>query len=521
VEAVVVGERKISELNERAGAPAMDRRWVTGALMLVMVLSSMEMTVTSTAMPSIIGDLHGLLHYSWVQSIYLLAMTISMPLYGRLADAIGRKRVIVGAIGIFAVGSMLASMSRSMGQLILFRGIQGLGAGGIMPVVLTILGDIFTLKERANIQGFFSSVWGLSAVVGPALGAFLVNTLGWRSVFWVNLPFGVLGLGVLVWKYHEHQGRHKTDLDLVGVGALALFCMAVLVLVSGVELATEVASPAIFRAALISVAGGAGWFFWWHEKLASNPILPMDLMRNRAIGPGVIGSALFGAGFLSLDTYVPLYVQGGRGGGAAAAAGVVTPVMLTWALSGIVTAKLIVKYGFRKTAGWGVGLIVAGFVGLVLCAVFGAPRWLLTCVLSMTGLGFAPASMSYLLSAQEEVDWRQRGMITSTVTLTRTIGGAVGIGLLGALFNRITRDTMNELAAKGVSAAAIMNPKAGDVVPAHLVESVRGMIVRGSIWVFVGMVGVAVVQWAMTALLPKHKASHQVSAREAMEAMGG
>src|SRR5262249_55568163 len=147
--------------------------------------------------------------------------TVSMPLYGRLADAIGRKRVMMGAIVIFSLASMLASMAHSMGQLIVYRGIQGLGAGGIMPVVLTILGDIFTLEERARIQGFFSAVWGTSALVGPALGAFLVNTLGWRSVFWVNLPFGMLGLGVLMWKYHEHEKPHSTDLDLPGVVALA------------------------------------------------------------------------------------------------------------------------------------------------------------------------------------------------------------------------------------------------------------------------------------------------------------
>src|SRR5262249_35101174 len=155
-----------------------------------MVLVSMEMTVTSTAMPTIIGDLHGLEHYSWVASIYLLACTVSMPLYGRLADALGRKRVILAAIGLFCVSSLLAAFARTMGQLILYRGLQGLGAGGIMPVVLTIMGDIFTLAERAKIQGFFSGVWGTASLAGPALGAFLVNTLGWRSVFYVNLPFG-------------------------------------------------------------------------------------------------------------------------------------------------------------------------------------------------------------------------------------------------------------------------------------------------------------------------------------------
>ncbi len=158
------------------------RRYVTAALMLMMVLASLEQTVTSTAMPTIIGELHGLEHYSWVASIYLLASTVSMPLYGRLADAWGRKRVILLAISVFAVGSMFASTAHSMGQLILYRGIQGLGAGGIMPVVLTILGDIFTLEERPSVQGFFSAVWGVGALGGPALGrCWLKRSAGDRS----------------------------------------------------------------------------------------------------------------------------------------------------------------------------------------------------------------------------------------------------------------------------------------------------------------------------------------------------
>ncbi len=206
----------------------LDRRFVTAALMLVMVLASMEQTVTSTAMPTIIGELHGLEHYSWVASIYLLACTVSMPLYGRLADALGRKRVIVGAIILFCGASLLASTAHTMVQLVIFRGIQGLGAGGIMPVVLTILGDIFTLEERARIQGFFSGVWGTASLAGPMLGAYLVNTFGWRSIFFVNLPFGLIGLAVLTWKYHDVEKPHTTDLDLPGALTLGVGCMTLL-----------------------------------------------------------------------------------------------------------------------------------------------------------------------------------------------------------------------------------------------------------------------------------------------------
>src|SRR3954466_3977006 len=209
----------------------LDRRFVTAALMLVMVLASMEQTVTSTAMPTIIGELHGLEHYSWVASVYLLACTVSMPLYGRLADALGRKKVVLFSIALFGVASVLAPASNSMLQLIVFRGLQGLGAGGIMPVVLTILGDIFTIEERAAIQGFFSAVWGTASLAGPALGAFLVNTFGWRSIFFVNVPFAIPALLVLIWKYHDVEKPRKVNLDLLGITTLAVACLSILALV--------------------------------------------------------------------------------------------------------------------------------------------------------------------------------------------------------------------------------------------------------------------------------------------------
>jgi MFS family permease len=310
--------------------PRLDRRWVTAAVMLVMVLASMEQTVTSTAMPTIIGSLHGLEHYSWVASIYLLACTVSMPLYGRLADALGRKRVILFSISLFAVSSMLAATARTMPELIAYRGFQGLGAGGIMPVVLTILGDIFTLEERARIQGLFSAVWGTAALAGPVLGWFLIATLGWRSIFFVNLPFGALAMLVLMRFYHDQEKPRAVDLDLSGITFLAVGCMGLLMLVSRLGPGGWSVGISI---ALAAVAVIAMTLFILGERKSANPVLPVDLLLNRAIGPSLLGSCLLGIGFLSLDTFVPLYVQGVRGGGAGAAAWVVTPVMLTWALS--------------------------------------------------------------------------------------------------------------------------------------------------------------------------------------------
>ncbi len=496
----------------------LDRRFVSAALMLVMVLASMEQTVTSTAMPTIIGELHGLEHYSCVASIYLLTCTVSMPLYGRLADALGRKPVILLSIAIFSVGSMFAASAHTMGQLILYRGMQGLGAGGIMPVVLTILGDLFTLKERARIQGLFSGVWGVASLAGPALGALLVNTLGWRSIFFVNLPFGILGISVLVWKYHDHEKPHSTDLDLPGVSALALACAATLALVSRLG---PGGWPAPVAVGLLVVAVATTIYFIRHERRAANPIMPPALMAQRAIGPSMAGNFLLGIGFLSLDTFVPLYVQGGRGGGVAAAAGVVTPVMLTWALSGFLAAPLLIRWGFRRTALLGCSLIVVGFSGLVICALVGAPHQVLTAVLAITGFGFGPASMSYLLAAQDAVTWQQRGMITSSTTFFRTIGGAIGIGLLGMLFNVLIAPDFDRLKSIGVNPAKLMDPRARDQIPAAVFQQAQDVISHGLTWVFIAMLVIAAVAIFVTLFMSPRKCDHPVSKAEALESLAG
>jgi MFS family permease len=498
--------------------PRIDRRWVTAALMLVMVLASMEQTVTSTAMPTIIGSLHGLEHYSWVASIYLLACTVSMPLYGRLADALGRKRVILFAIGLFSVSSLLASTSRTMPELIAFRGLQGLGAGGIMPVVLTILGDIFTLEERARIQGLFSAVWGTSSLAGPALGWFLIATLGWRSIFFVNLPFGFLGLLVLVKYYRDQEKPRSVDLDLQGILSLAVACMGLLMLVSRLGPGGWPLNVSLMLGAIALIAMG---FFIKHEQRVENPIMPVDLLLNRAIGPSLLGSCLLGIGFLSLDTFVPLYVQGVRGGGAGAAAWVVTPVMLTWALSGIVAAPLVVRWGFRNVAMLGATLITLGFIGLLVCTAIGVSQHVLAAVLALTGLGFGPCAMSFLLSAQNAVSWQRRGIVTSSVQFFRTAGGSLGIGILGAVFNLVTMPKLRGLESEGVTPASLLDPHTRERISAEILASAGWAIDAGLHWVFVGMLAVALVMLVISRWMPVGRTEHVPNKVEMAEAIVG
>ncbi len=487
-------------VDDAVAPPKLDRRYVTAAMMVVMVLASMEQTITTTAMPTIIGDMRGLEHYSWVAAIYLLACTVSMPLYGRLADAIGRKKVVLAAIGIFCAASLLAAGSQTMLQLIIFRGLQGLGAGGIMPLVLTILGDIFTLQERARIQGFFSAVWGTASLAGPALGALIVHQWGWRWIFFVNLPLGVLSFAVLAWKYHDQEKPHTTDLDLPGVAALAVAAAATLALVSRLG---PGGWPWEVSVTLLIIAGVSWIAFLRIERSAANPILPPSLMMNRAIGPALWASCLLGVAFLSLDTYVPLYVQGVRGGGAAAAASVVTPVMLTWALSGLFAAPLVIRWGFRRIAILGCLLTVASFAGLLVCVVTEAPQWVMTGILLFSGFGFGPASFAYILGAQNAVGWQQRGIITSAIQFFRTMGGAVGIGVLGGVFNVLTAPQMQKLHETGINAADAMDPLKRDAMSPETLANISHMIGGGLLVVFIAMFLCAIAQLGVSMMMSK------------------
>lgn len=496
------------------------RKWITAALMLVMVLASLEATVTSTAMPTIIGDLHGLEHYSWVASIYLLASTIVMPLYGRLADILGRKRIILFAIGLFAAGSVMAAFSRSMEQLILFRGMQGLGAGGITPVVLTILGDIFTLDERARIQGVFSAVWGTSALAGPAMGAFLVKTLGWPSVFWVNLPAGAMGMTILFLKYHDRQKPHSTELDLRGIITLAIGSTALLAAVSmlaGSNLPLGV--PVALLAFGVLVLAG----FIYHERRTTNPVMSPGLMIERAIGPSMVVSGLLGLAVFGVDTYVPLFVQGGRGGDASSAAATVTPVMLAWAFSSMLAARLVVRFGFRTTSRLGASLVLTGLCGLLLCAWLDAPLMLITATLFVTGCGFGPVSIACLLSAQDAAAWQQRGSITSGITFFRNFGGAMGVGALGTIFNLLTASELKRSLAGRFPVADLLNPqRLEELHRAHpeLLAAARNTISRGLLWVFIAMLIAAGVQLIMAGFIRARRHEQPVSATEALASMG-
>ena len=406
-----------------------DKRMVTIALLLAMAVVAVEQTVVSTAMPSIIAQLNGLDIYPWVFSAYLLASTVTTPVYGKLADLWGRKPILLFGLALFTIGSIFSGRASSMPELIAMRVVQGLGAGAVGPMVLTLLGDLFSLEQRAKVQGLFSAVWGVSSVAGPLLGGYLTDQISWRWVFYVTVPFSALAAWVLIQCVREDKRPGRTKpIDWAGAGLLAGGSTALLLAILGGSTSSTVQAVGLLVVSAVLLAA-----FVAVERRAPDPILPPDLFVRPSIAAAITGSFLIGALMFAIDTYVPLYVQGVLGGKATEAGAVITSLFLSWAVSVAIAAKVVVRFGFRTMALVGMTMIALGMAGLVVGAM--TPAWsvrIFQASLAMTGFGFGPASLSCILNVQNEVDWNRRGVATGAIQFFRTLGGAVGVGALGA-----------------------------------------------------------------------------------------
>jgi MFS family permease len=472
------------------------RRTVTLALVLVTALASFESTVVSTAMPTIIGDLGGLPLYSWVFSIYLLTSTVMMPIYGRLADIYGRRRILLVAISVFLLGAIACGFAHSMPQLIAARALQGLGAAGLIPVALTVSGDLYSLKERARIQGLFSGVWGVASLVGPLIGAWMTMTLGWRSIFTINIPLGILAFVLVATKMIESRARLPDPLDVAGGASLAVGVTALLFAVLHGAGSGAMGLPA--RLALLAAAAVSLTLFVRLQLKRDHPLIPPSLFRQMRTAAPYLGGVLMGTTIYGVDTFVPLFVQGARGGTAGAAGAVVTPLVFLWALSAAIGAKLVVRFGFRKTARWGAVLILTGLVALVAAAWMNASVPWISAACAIVGAGLGPSSIAQVLAVQNIVSERQRGVATSLVPFFRTVGGSIGVGALGGLLAAGLAMRLGPAAETAGRMLATGGAAAGGVTPAAF----RVAIERSLLPLFAILAGVAVLNLFVTGHFP-------------------
>jgi EmrB/QacA subfamily drug resistance transporter len=472
---------------------------VFAALLLVALLASLDQTIVSTALPTIVGDLGGVEHLSWVVTAYLLASTVVTPLYGKFGDLYGRRPVLQTAIVIFLIGSVLCGLAWNMTSLIAFRALQGLGGGGLMVTTSAAIGDIVAPRDRGRYQGYFGAVFGVSTVIGPLIGGFFVDRLSWHWIFYINLPVGLLALAVIALAFHSRAERVRRSIDYLGGGFLAGGLSSVVLCTSlgGTTYAwgsIQTIGFGILGAVLLAL-------FVLVERRAAEPILPLALFRNRTFsltsGIGfIIGLALFGA-----VTYLPLYMQIVKGRSATASGLLLTPMMAGVLITSIGSGNLISKTGRYKPFPI-VGTAVAAVAMLLLSHLgVSTPLWLAAAYLLVLGLGLGMVMQVLVLAAQNAVPYEMLGVATSGSTLFRQIGGAVGVSIFGAIFaNRLT----TELAARippGVHVPAAANP----TLVHHLPEAVRRPFTEAFTAaitpIFLAAAGFAVLAFVLTWLL--------------------
>jgi len=406
------------------------RRVVTAGVMLGMFLAALEATVVGTAMPTVIASLGGLDRYSWVFSAYLLTSTVTVPVWGRLSDMYGRRLFYLIGVSFFLVGSALSGASQSITQLIAFRAIQGLGAGALIPLSMTINGDIYTLRERARMQGLFSGVWGLASILGPLAGGFITDSISWRWVFYINIPFGLAAAVVVGFALVEPKRTERPVIDYAGAIWLTVAITLLLLIL------VERGDPAIWGNPLTLVAIGgmliSSVLFFRTEKRAAEPIVPLSLFRNRIIAVGSITAFMVGAAMFGALSFVPLFVQGTMGGTATEAGALLTPFLLGWVTMSVVGGRLMFRVGYRPTILAGLFVLLMSFV---VFTTFGqtTPRsWLLADVLAM-GIGMGLVMFALLITVQNSVGRSQLGIATSLNQFSRSIGQTVGVAVMGTV----------------------------------------------------------------------------------------
>lgn len=420
-----------------AAAPAgvgfrSERGPVLIALMLSTGLVAIDSTVIATAVPSIVGSLGGFAQFPWLFSVYLLAQAVSIPIYGKLADLFGRKPVMLFGIGLFLLGSVLSGAAWSMPVLIAFRAVQGLGAGAVQPMSMTIVGDLYTTAERGRVQGYLASVWGVSAVVGPTLGGVFSEYLSWRWIFFVNVPLCVIAGWTLIRAFHEQVTRRSHRLDYAGAGLLGTGCtLLILGLLEGGEAWSWSSPVGITVLAVGAILVGA---FVLVERRAAEPVLPLWVFRRRMLVTSTLVALGVGAVLIGLTSYVPTYVQSVLGTGPLVAGFALATLTLGWPLTASQAGKVYMRAGFRTTALIGSAVTV---LGTVLTALLSSRASVVevgaTCFVVGAGLGFVAAPT--LIAAQSTVGWSERGVVTGTNMFGRSIGSAVGVALFGAIAN--------------------------------------------------------------------------------------
>ncbi|GIP40918.1 MFS transporter [Paenibacillus sp. J31TS4] len=481
------------------------RPFILAGVMLAGFMSAIEATIVATAMPSIVADLGGFAVFSWVFSGYLLMQAITIPIYGKLADLYGRKPVFAIGVLLFLIGSIACGFSQSMTALILFRMLQGLGAGAVQPISTTIVGDIYTMEERGKIQGYLASVWGVSSVIGPALGGFFVQFTHWAWVFWMNVPIGILSLLLIVFFLKEEVKPTRRQVDYAG--SLLLFVSVgalMLLLIGGGSLWSWTSWP-IGVLAVLFAAGFTAFLF--QEKRAPEPMMPLYLWKRRIISTANAAAFTTGALLIGLSTFLPTYVQGVMDRSPTVAGFTLAVMSIGWSLAATLGGRWVLRIGFRRMAVAGGILLTAGSVFFLLMKPDYGP--LFPGIGSfILGIGMGLTATTFIVSIQNSVQWTERGVATASHMFMRILGNTVGAALLGGLLNsRMTAYLAETESRTGLSlhldlANDLLDPVKKAALDPQLVSLVQEGLVVSLHNVYWGVFGFACLSLLLVLLFP-------------------
>ena len=408
-----------------------ERGPILGSLMLAAALVALDATILATAAQTIARDLGGFERLPWVFSVYVLAQAVSVPVYGRLADVLGRKHVMLAGIGLFLLGSVICGLAPSMLWLIVGRVGQGLGAGAVVPMSMTIVSDVYTLAERAKTQGYLASVWAMSSVVGPTLGGVFSQFVSWRWIFWINIPLSLLA-AVMLWRsFHESEREGvREPIDYVGAALLTAGSTSLLLgLLEGSSLPTTLTVALYVLAAVL-----LGGFAWWALR-ARHPVFDLRVLRRRVIGTSTAASLMVGVIVLGLSTYIPIYAQGVLGVTPLIAGFALAAMMVGWPLTSTWSGSFYLRIGFRATGLIGSTLVITGSLLAVLLLGEHATVWQIAATTFLIGAGMGMTAVPTLIAAQASAPWHERGAVTGLNMFSRSIGSAIGVAVFGAIVN--------------------------------------------------------------------------------------
>ncbi|GAA1326418.1 MDR family MFS transporter [Pseudonocardia xinjiangensis] len=476
------------------------------AVMLGTGLVALDSTIIATAVPSIVTDLGGFEQFPWLFSIYLLTQAVTVPLYGKFADVLGRKPVMLWGIAVFLLGSVLCGAAWSMPVLIISRAIQGIGAGAVQPISMTIVGDQYTVEERGKVQGYLATVWAMASVIGPTLGGVFAEYLSWRWIFYVNVPVGAIAVVVLVLKFTETVERRKRRIDYLGAALLTLGCS--LLILGLLEGGVAWGWGSVQGVLIFAISAAMLIAFVFVERRAVEPVVPLWVFSKRTLVGGNLASLVIGALLIGMSSYLPTFAEGVLGTGALVAGLTLGAMTVGWPLSASQAGRIYMRLGFRDTALIGSVFVVIGALLIALLPI-GATVWEAAGAAFVLGVGLGLASVPTLVAVQSTVGWNRRGVVTGTNMFNRSMGSAIGVAVLGAIANATLA---NRFAHPPAAVAGHLPPSAdatslvlgGHLDPASPVDAfVRSALYDATHNVFLVMFVISVVIVGAVLLMPR------------------